>query len=100
MTMAEVIFLTVRDEVMSLKILYLLIYNYSVQITFLSKIPNYLTVTNEYIRGFSWIYVTFVSCGNLNVYGRSYKMTEIRIPRNHSLPLFQRAKRTRRQTIE
>ena len=69
--MTEVIFLTVRDEVMSLKILYLRIYNYSVQIAFLSKIPNYLTVTNEYIREFSWIYVTFVSCGN--VYGGSYE---------------------------
>ena len=47
MTMAEVIFLTVRSEVMSLKRLHLRIYNYSVQITFLSKIPNYLTVINE-----------------------------------------------------
>ena len=71
MTMAEVIFLTVRSEVMSLKRLYLRIYNYSVQITFLSKIPNYLNVINEYIRRFSWIYVTFVSCENL--YGGSYK---------------------------
>ena len=69
--MAEVIFLTVRNEVISLKRLYLRIYNYSVQITFLSKIPNYLTVINEYIRRFSWIYVTFVSCEN--VYGGSYK---------------------------
>ena len=34
MTMAEVSFLTVRSEVMSLKRLYLRIYNYSVQITF------------------------------------------------------------------
>ena len=37
---------------MSLKRLYLRIYNYSVQITFLSKIPHYLTVINEYIRRF------------------------------------------------
>ena len=69
--MAEVIFLTVRSEVMSLKRIYLRIYNYSVQITFFSKIPNYLTVINEYMRRFSWIYVTFVSCKN--VYGGSYK---------------------------
>ena len=52
-TMAEVIFLTVRSEVMSLKRLYLRIYNYSVQITFFSKIRNYLTVINEYMRRFS-----------------------------------------------
>ena len=77
--MAEVIFLTFRDEVMSLKILYLRIYNYCVQTTFLSKIPNYLTVTNEYIRGLSWIYVTSVSCGN--VYGGIYK----KLSTSHSL---------------
>ena len=53
MTMAEVSFLTVRSEVMSLKRLYLRINNCSVQITFLSKIPNYLTIINEYIRIFS-----------------------------------------------
>ena len=53
MTMAEVSFLTVRSEVMSLKRLYLRIYNYSVQIKFLSKIPNYITVINEYMRRFS-----------------------------------------------
>ena len=44
MTMAEVSFLTVRGEVMSLKRFYLRIYNYSVQIKFLSKNYNYLTV--------------------------------------------------------
>ena len=70
-TMAEVIFLTVRSEVMSLKRFYLRIYNYSVQITWKSKIPKQLTVINEYIWIFSWIYVTFVSCEN--VYGGSYK---------------------------
>ena len=69
MTMAEVSFLTVRSEVMSLKRFYLRIYNYSVQIKFLSKNPNYLTVINEYMRRFSWIYVTLVSCEN--VYGGS-----------------------------
>ena len=53
MTMAEVSFLTVRGEVMSLKRFYLRIYNYSVQIKFLSKNPNYLTVINEYMRRFS-----------------------------------------------
>ena len=53
MTMAEVSFLTVRSEVMSLKRLYLRIYYYSVQIKFLSKIPNYITVINEYMRRFS-----------------------------------------------
>ena len=47
---------------MSLKRLYLRIYNYSVQITFEPKIPICLAVINEYIRRFSWIYVTFVSC--------------------------------------
>ena len=41
MTMAEVSFLTVRSEVMGLKRLYLRIYNYSDQIIFFSKIPNY-----------------------------------------------------------
>ena len=51
--MAEVIFLTVRSEVMSWKRLYLSIFNYSVQITFLFKICNNLTVINEYIRRFS-----------------------------------------------
>ena len=40
MTMAEVIFLTVRSEIMSLKRLCLRIYNCSVQIIFFSKIPN------------------------------------------------------------
>ena len=53
MTMAEVSFLTVRSEVMSLKRFYLRIHNYSVQIKFLSKIPNYITVINEYMRRFS-----------------------------------------------
>ena len=53
MTMAEVSFLTVRSEVMSLKRFYLRIYNYYVQIKFLSKNPNYLTVINEYMRIFS-----------------------------------------------
>ena len=53
MTIAEVSFLTVRSEVMSLKRLYLFIYNYSVKITFSSKIPICLTVINEYIRRFS-----------------------------------------------
>ena len=53
MTMAEVSFLTVQSEVMSLKRLYLRIYNYSVQTKFLSKIPNYITVINEYMRRFS-----------------------------------------------
>ena len=52
MTMAEVSFLTVRSEVMSLKRFYLRIYNYSVQIKFLSKNPNYLTVINEYEKIF------------------------------------------------
>ena len=47
MTMAEVSFLTVRSEVVSLKRFYLRIYNYSVHIKFLSKNPNYLTVMNE-----------------------------------------------------
>ena len=51
--MAEVSFLTVRSEVMSLKRLYLRIYNYSVQIKFLSKNLNYLTVINQYMRKFS-----------------------------------------------
>ena len=77
--MAEVIFLTVRNEVMSLKRLYLHIYNYSVQITFFSKIPNYLTFINEYMRRFSWTFVTFVSCEN--VYGGSYK----KMATSHSL---------------
>ena len=69
MTMAEVSFLTVRGEVMSLKRFYLCIHNYSVQIKFLSKNPNYLTVINEYVRRFSWIYVTLVS--RETVYGGS-----------------------------
>ena len=69
MTMAEVSFLTVRSDVMSLKRFYLRIYNYSVQIKFLSKNPNYLTVISEYMRRFSLIYVTLVSCEN--VYGGS-----------------------------
>ena len=69
MTMAEVSFLTVRGEVMSLKRFYLRIYNYSVQIKFLSKNYSYLTVISEYMRRFSWIYVTLVSCEN--VYGGS-----------------------------
>ena len=47
--MAEVIFLTVRSDVMSLKRLYLRIYNYSAQITFSSKLPICSTVINEYI---------------------------------------------------
>ena len=51
--MAEVSFLTVRGEVMSLKRFYLRIHNYYVQIKFLSKKPNYLTVINEYVRRFS-----------------------------------------------
>ena len=54
---------------MSLKRLYLRIYNYSVEIKFLSKNPNYLTFINEYMRRFSWIFVTLVSCEN--VYGGS-----------------------------
>ena len=53
MTMAEVSFLTVRSEVMSLKRLYLRVNSHSVQITFLSNIPHCLTVINEYIRRFS-----------------------------------------------
>ena len=77
--MAEVIFLTVRREVMSLKRLYLRIYNYSVQITFSFKIPNYLSVINEYIRRFSSIDGTFVSCEN--VYGGSCK----KLATSHSL---------------
>ena len=64
---------------MSFKRLYLRIYKYSVKIIFFSKIPNYLTVTNEYIRRFSRIYVTFVSCENL--YGGSYK----KLATSHSL---------------
>ena len=63
MTMAEVSFLTVRGEVMSLKRFYLRIYNYSVQIKFLSKNYNYLTVISEYMRR------ALVSCEN--VYGGS-----------------------------
>ena len=51
--MAEVSFLTVRGEVTSLKRFYLHTYNYSVQIKFLSKNPNYLSVINEYVRRFS-----------------------------------------------
>ena len=51
--MAEVIFLSVRSEVMSLKISYLRIFNYYVQITLFFKIPNYLTVIDEYVRKFS-----------------------------------------------
>ena len=51
--MAEVSFLTVRSEVMSLNRFYLRIYDYSVKIKFLSKNPNYLTVINEDMRGFS-----------------------------------------------
>ena len=69
--MAEISFLTVQSEVMSLKRLYLRIYNYSVQIIFFSEILNYLAIISEYMRRFSWIYVTFVTCEN--VYGGSYK---------------------------
>ena len=56
---------------MSLKMLYIRIYNYSVQITFFSKIPDYLPVINEYMRRSSCIYVTFVAWEN--EYGGSWR---------------------------